>query len=167
MFDGDCSFCDGWVRWIIQRDSQGYFRFASLQSEESEWLSRHLGVPFSALDSVILIEQGRYFIRSTAVLRILQRLPRFSVFTRLFFLIPRPLRDAVYRVAARNRHRWNRKKQTCPVPTPGTTKKTPEVCFGKRRFFLIQTNDLLVFSFFLQKKDSTEFSRTTMRKVLR
>jgi predicted DCC family thiol-disulfide oxidoreductase YuxK len=123
LFDGDCSLCDGWVRWIIQRDSQGYFRFASLQSEESEWLSRHLGVPFSALDSVILIEQGRYFTRSTAVLRILQRLPRCSVFTRVFFLIPCPLRDAVYRFAARNRHRWNRRKQTCPVPTPEQQKR--------------------------------------------
>ncbi len=108
LFDGDCSFCD---------------------------VSRHLGVPFSALDSVILIEQGRYFIRSTAVLRILQRLPRFSVFTRLFFLIPRPLRDAVYRVAARNRHRWNRKKQTCPVPTPEQQKRRLKYVLEKEDSF--------------------------------
>ena len=123
LFDGDCSMCNGWVRWIIQKDSRGYFRFGSLQSEESKWLSRRFGVPFFEFDSVILIEQGRYFTQSTAVLRILRRITPFSIFAFMFLLIPRFFRNWIYRFVAKNRHRWNKKEQACPVPTPEQQKR--------------------------------------------
>lgn len=123
LFDGDCPICNGWVRWIIKQDSRGYYRFGSLQSEESKWLSQRFGVPFFEFDSVILIEQGRYFTQSTAVLRILRRMNRFSVPAFMFLLIPRFFRDLIYQFVAKNRHRWNQGKQTCPIPTPEQQKR--------------------------------------------
>ena len=74
LFDGTCAFCEGSVRFIATRDRTGYFRFGASQSPQAiEILKRH-GVDRESARSIILIEDGQVYLRSTATLRIARHL---------------------------------------------------------------------------------------------
>ena len=105
FFDGTCAMCSRWASFVAARDPRGRFRFAGLESEEGARLLARHGVDAAAVDTVVLLQGGRIFTRSTAVLRIVRSL-RFP-WSLLYGLaiIPRPLRDAVYGWIARRRHR--------------------------------------------------------------
>lgn len=118
LFDGVCNLCSGSVQFILKRDRQGRFRFASLQSEVGRRLMTEHGLDPDALSSVVLIEDGRAYQESTAALRIARHLPGAWKLLRAFLVIPRPLRDAAYRLIARNRYRWFGKTESCWLPTP-------------------------------------------------
>ncbi|WP_025678167.1 thiol-disulfide oxidoreductase DCC family protein [Paenibacillus massiliensis] len=125
LIDGICHFCQGATRFIIARDPKGYFKFASLQSERGEQLLQAGGMSAQALDTLVLIEQGRYYTRSTAALRIARRLRSPLAMMYVFILIPGPLRDAMYRYFARNRYRWfgKAKDDYCQMPAPEIRKR--------------------------------------------
>lgn len=117
LFDGVCNLCNVAVRFIIDRDPAARFRFASLQSSAARSQLDRIPGDAPRPDSIVLVEHGRLFTRSTAALRIARRL-RFP-WPLLFALIvvPRPLRDAVYDYVARNRYRWFGRREACLVPT--------------------------------------------------
>jgi predicted DCC family thiol-disulfide oxidoreductase YuxK len=118
LFDGICNLCNGTVRFILARDKRGIFRFAALQSDPGRAQLRRLGLEASQLKTLILIEGGRHSERSTASLRILLNLgwPYKALYA--FILIPKPLRDLVYDLVARNRYRLFGKREACMMPTP-------------------------------------------------
>jgi predicted DCC family thiol-disulfide oxidoreductase YuxK len=118
LFDGVCNLCSGSVQFLIRRDPQGRFRFASLQSAVGQRYFDELRIDRQAVDSVILIEEGRWFKESDAALRIARRLPGLWKALGVFRLVPRPLRDRAYRLIARNRYRWFGRKEACWLPTP-------------------------------------------------
>jgi len=118
LFDGVCNLCNGSVQFILKRDPQGRFRFASLQSDAGRSLMREHGLDPEALSSVVVIEDGQAWQESSAALRIARHLPGGWKLLRIFTVIPRPLRDAVYRWVARNRYRWFGKRSTCRLATP-------------------------------------------------
>lgn len=120
LFDGTCSLCNASVLFIIDRDPAKQFRFAALQSDYALDLLASLGAeaPAPGTDSMVLVEDGRVFVRSDAALRIAGRMRSPWHFARAFLVIPRPLRDWVYDVLARNRHRWFGREESCRVPTP-------------------------------------------------
>ncbi|WP_456426834.1 thiol-disulfide oxidoreductase DCC family protein [Rhodocaloribacter sp.] len=118
LFDGVCNLCNGSVNFIIDRDPNGYFRFASLQSEEAEAILRRAGISGASLESIVLVEGERVYRRSDAVLRIARKLKGGWPALALFSFVPRPIRDWVYDWIARNRYRWFGKRDTCRIPTP-------------------------------------------------
>jgi predicted DCC family thiol-disulfide oxidoreductase YuxK len=118
LFDGVCNLCSGSVQFIIRRDPAGRFRFASLQSPAGQELQTRLGMDPQALDSVILVEGDHWYKESDAALRIARGMKGAWKLLTAFRLIPRPLRDAAYRLIARNRYRWFGKQETCWLPTP-------------------------------------------------
>jgi predicted DCC family thiol-disulfide oxidoreductase YuxK len=119
LFDGVCNLCNGSVNFIIDRDPTARFRFAALQSSQATELLARLGqAPQPEPQSVLLVEDGRLYERSTAALRIARRLRGGWKLLYAFIVVPRPLRDAVYGFIARNRYRWFGKSEACRVPTP-------------------------------------------------
>ena len=74
LFDGVCNLCTWSVQFIAPRDAKGYFQFASLQSPIGEELLAKYGVDRRGVDSVVLIEGGKGYVRSDAALRILHQL---------------------------------------------------------------------------------------------
>ncbi len=120
LFDGVCNLCNGAVQFIIDRDPHGTFRFASLQSERGAELMRSRGLtpPTGDPDSVVVIEGEKVYERSSAALRIARRLRAPWKLLVVLWLVPAFIRDAVYRVIARNRYRWFGKSEQCRVPTP-------------------------------------------------
>lgn len=118
LFDGVCNLCNSAVNFIIDRDPGAAFRFAPLQSEPGRTLTTRCSVDLAATDSLILVEGDRYYVRSTAALRIARRLTGAWPLCYGFILVPRPLRDWAYDWIARNRYRWFGKRETCRLPTP-------------------------------------------------
>lgn len=118
LFDGVCNFCVGSVQFIIRRDREGAFRFASLQSDIGRELAVEHGVDPDAMNSLLLFEQGKLHLRSTAALRIARRLRFPWHLARIFLLVPRILRDPIYRLIAANRYRLFGKREECMIPTP-------------------------------------------------
>ena len=118
LFDGVCNLCNASVNFIIDHDPGEYFQFASLQSEEAEELLAMCSDGPVTLETIVLIENGTCYDRSTAVLRIARRLSGVWSLAYAFMLIPRPLRDAVYDRIARSRYDWFGKRESCRVPTP-------------------------------------------------
>ena len=123
LFDGVCNLCHGLVQFVIRHDPAGRFHFAALQSAAGQALLAAHGQPLSAAalaepESVVLIEGGRVYTHSAAVLRLAVGLGGMWRVAALGWLAPRPWRDALYRFLARHRYRWFGRQESCLLPTP-------------------------------------------------
>jgi predicted DCC family thiol-disulfide oxidoreductase YuxK len=118
LYDGLCALCDASVQWLIDHDSAGRLRFASLQSPVGQAILKQFGLPLSGLKSLLLVEGHQYWMRSTAALRIAGYLDRPWNLATAFLLLPAFLRDPLYEVLAANRYRWFGRREACRVPTP-------------------------------------------------
>lgn len=119
LFDGTCAFCERSVTFIAARDPGGYFRFGASQNPAAQALLATFGETRESTRSILLIEDGQLYRKSTAVLRIAGHLPRPWSLAAVFLAVPRPLRDAVYRVVAAVRHRVAGRSNACEIPPPG------------------------------------------------
>lgn len=118
LFDGECNFCDASVQFIIKRDQKGFFNYASLQSEVGQDLLREHDIP-QDIDSFMLIEDGKAYMRSAAALRIARHLDGAWKLLYGFIVVPAPIRDAIYDYIAANRYKWFGKKDDhCMLPSP-------------------------------------------------
>jgi predicted DCC family thiol-disulfide oxidoreductase YuxK len=118
LFDGTCAFCERSVRFIAARDPDRYFRFGASQSPQAAELLKQFGASRDSARSIILIEDGQIFLRSTATLRISKRLTFPWRFAAVLLWIPRPVRDFVYRIVAAIRHRLAGRSNACEIPPP-------------------------------------------------
>ena len=123
LFDGDCNFCDSSVQFIIKRDPAAHFLFTSLQSEKGLELTKKYAIP-EDVDSLVLIENGKAFTKSSAALRIAKKLDGLWHLFFLFILVPRKIRDGVYDYVANNRYKWfGKKEDACMLPSPEQRKR--------------------------------------------
>ena len=118
LFDGTCAFCEGSVKFIARRDPGGYFRFGASQSPEGGALLARYGLTREMTRSLVLIEDERVYLRSTASLRIAKRLTPPWRAAGALLVVPRPLRDLVYRGVAAIRHRLAGPSNACEIPPP-------------------------------------------------
>lgn len=118
VFDGRCLMCEGGVQFLLRADKQGRYRFAAMQGATGRALLLSQGLnPDDPLSFLLQDEKGAY-IDSTAILRVLTGLGGAWKLCALGWLVPRPLRDALYRLVARNRYRWFGQKAECRLPSP-------------------------------------------------
>ncbi|MEN1680262.1 MAG: DCC1-like thiol-disulfide oxidoreductase family protein [Planctomycetota bacterium] len=116
FFDGDCGLCSRFVRFFVAIDRRGVFRLAPLQGETAALC----GVtPTGSIErwSVVLWDAGQTWEHSTAVLRSVGRLGGVWRLAGLLRLVPRPIRDGIYRFVARNRRRWFGTDDVCQMPS--------------------------------------------------
>ena len=119
LFDGHCNLCSGAVNFLLARDPRGVLRFAALQSPAGRRLLAEHGLPIpDEPDTMVLIEGDRVLVRSSAALAATKYLRFPWPLARVGFVVPRLLRDAIYRLVARNRYRWFGKTEQCRIPTP-------------------------------------------------
>jgi predicted DCC family thiol-disulfide oxidoreductase YuxK len=115
LVDGVCVLCTAWARFLAREDTARRFRVAAIQSAESAAVLAQLDLPTDRFDTIVLVDDGRAFTRSTAVLRILAGLPRPWAWLRVLAVLPAGLRDAVYGLVARNRYRWFGRIEACEL----------------------------------------------------
>ncbi|MBW6460836.1 MAG: DUF393 domain-containing protein [Bacteroidales bacterium] len=113
FFDGICILCNRSVDFLIKNDKKGRLKFASLQSEAADYLlsSDHIRPEFP--ETIIYYDNGRIYEKSTAVLKIFKELRQPFRAISLLLIIPRPIRDWLYDIVAKNRYRWFGKLKHC------------------------------------------------------
>jgi predicted DCC family thiol-disulfide oxidoreductase YuxK len=119
LFDGECNFCNSSVNFIWKRDKKDRFRFASLQSRKGiDILTEHNHpIHHKQLSTIVLIQNGQLFTKSTAVLKITKQLSGLYPLLYVFIIIPKPLRDYVYEFIAKRRHLLLKNNSNCEIPT--------------------------------------------------
>ncbi len=118
LFDGVCNFCNASVNFVIERDKAGYFKFAPLQSEIGEELAAKHGIDKIETDSVIVVEDEKIYTHSSAALRITRKLDGIWSWIYAFIIVPRPIRDFLYKLFAKHRYLLFGKQDSCMMPTP-------------------------------------------------
>ncbi len=118
LFDGVCNLCNSSIDFILKRDPKNRFLVGPLQDEVGRSLLQRHGIDETYLDSLVLIEDGKIFKRSTGALKIARNLGGlWPIFYPLIYL-PEFVRDPIYDWIGKNRYRWFGKKETCRLPTP-------------------------------------------------
>jgi predicted DCC family thiol-disulfide oxidoreductase YuxK len=103
------------VRWSLRRDTKRKLLFASLDGEHGIRLRRAFPQTAS-VDSIVLRDGDRVYLRSDAILRIARELSGPWRLATALRVVPRPLRDAAYDFIARRRYRWYGRLDACPMP---------------------------------------------------
>ncbi|MFP5111902.1 thiol-disulfide oxidoreductase DCC family protein [Bacillaceae bacterium C204] len=117
LFDGVCNLCNSSVQFIIKRDTVGYFKFASLQSESGQTLIKKFGLN-NDLNSFVLIENNKVYLKSSAALRVCSKLGTGWRILSIFRFLPPFFRDFLYDIVAKNRYKWFGKEESCMLPLP-------------------------------------------------
>lgn len=118
VFDGDCVLCSANARFILRHDRRGHFRLATMQSGAGAALMARFGIDPLDPETFILVEGDRVRRNSDAALAIAEGLGWPWNALGALRIVPRALRDAIYRLVARNRYRWFGRRERCFVPTP-------------------------------------------------
>jgi len=118
FFDGVCNYCNALINFVIRQDKKKIFLFATLQSEAGQKILTENKLPAIDPDTFLLLENGKLYSRSTAALRISNKLPWYWKWAQLFWIFPKFIRDGVYNLIAQNRYKWFGKKEECMIPAP-------------------------------------------------
>lgn len=116
LFDGICNLCNGTVDFLIKKDRKKQFRFVALQSEEGKKFVQNFKIP-SETDSVILIKQNLIYFESDAIIEIATMLSYPWKLVNFAKIVPKIIRDGVYRSIAKNRYKWFGKTDSCQIIT--------------------------------------------------
>jgi predicted DCC family thiol-disulfide oxidoreductase YuxK len=119
VFDGECVMCSANARFVLRNDRRRRFRLTTAQSPLGASLYRHFGLGSDEEGTILVLVEGRLLTGSEAVIAIPAGFGwpwRIAAAARI---LPRPIRDRLYRHVARNRFRWFGRRETCWVPEPG------------------------------------------------
>lgn len=119
VFDGKCLLCSGFVQFVLRHDRRALFRFVTAQSALGQALYRHYGLAAVDYETYLLLADGEMHVKSNGSLRIFAALRLPVSLLAVGRLVPRPLRDSLYDLVARNRLRWFGTNDVCMLPAPG------------------------------------------------
>ena len=117
IFDGNCVLCSSWVAFLLRRAERGRFRFSTTQSPAGKKLLHAHHVDPENPGTFLLLDAGRGYTESDAVIHMLCALRGAWRATALGYALPKAMRDALYRWLARNRYRWFGRREQCFVPS--------------------------------------------------
>ena len=119
FFDGECGFCDKTVQWLLDKDDHEELYFAPLQGDMAKEVLPQCELP-PELDSIVYVRHStagvEAFIYSDAIGEILRVLPKRWSWMRIAWIVPRSIRDSVYRTFAARRIQWFGKVDACRLP---------------------------------------------------
>lgn len=118
VFDGVCLLCNRSVAFVLAHDREKKFRFTTMQSTAGSALLRAHGLDPADPLSFLLVDDGIAYTDSDAAIRVITGCGGAWYLLGVLRLVPRFLRDAVYRWVARNRYRWFGRRETCLMPSP-------------------------------------------------
>jgi len=114
-FDGVCGLCNKLVDFLISRDQANTLQFAPLQGETAK---ANLDAKYlEDLTTIVYQEKGNTYTESTAVLKAVSGMGGLWKFVNVFKVIPRFIRDRVYRFIGAHRMKWFGQKDVCRMPT--------------------------------------------------
>jgi predicted DCC family thiol-disulfide oxidoreductase YuxK len=117
LFDGHCSLCNGAVDFVLKRDTRKKLLLASIQGSAGQGVLKKHHLPPSYLDTLVLVEQGKVYLGSTAALRVARLLGGGWPLFYGFIIIPKGIRDRIYQWISEHRYQWFGRKANCRMPT--------------------------------------------------
>ncbi|MBH38179.1 hypothetical protein CL658_04010 [bacterium] len=115
-YDGICNFCNRWIFLLLKLDKKNRFKYLWLQSETAKALLRKHQFDTTKLSTIVYLNKGKLYTKSTAVIKILSDLKGFWVLSKILLLIPTIIRDTLYIIIARYRYQLFGKKSSCKRP---------------------------------------------------
>lgn len=116
LFDGVCNLCNHSILFVIKRDKNKIFKYASLQSDIGKKVISDYHLSDNPLSSFILIENEKLYTKSTAALRVIKKLRGPVKLLYVFIIVPPFIRNLVYDIVAANRYKWFGKVEKCVIP---------------------------------------------------
>lgn len=123
FYDGECSFCNKTVNWVIKRNKKANLFFAPLQGETAKALLYNKLHVNHTIDSLILYENEKVYIYSDAALNVAKHLDGMWKLTYSFRIIPTFIRNTFYKGFAKRRYKWFGKEEMCQIPDSQTRKR--------------------------------------------
>jgi predicted DCC family thiol-disulfide oxidoreductase YuxK len=118
FFDGVCGLCDRFITFMVDADRENVLKFSTQQGEAFQSQEVKSLITEEMGDSIFYLRDGKIFSKSTAVLTAMSDLGGVWKLTSIFKIIPRPIRDLIYDMIAKNRYKLFGKHETCRLPTP-------------------------------------------------
>ena len=119
LFDGVCNFCNFWINFVLKKDRNKIFLFATLQSNSGQNYLKAFDLNLSQFETFIVVKDEHYYTKSEAVLIIAENLPYPYKFLKYCKFIPKWIRDWIYSIFARNRYKIFGKREVCHPPDQG------------------------------------------------
>jgi predicted DCC family thiol-disulfide oxidoreductase YuxK len=116
VFDGFCHLCSGWARFMARHPVTPPFHLVAMQSDEGRALLVAHGIDAYDPSTFLVIDAGRAYSESEGVIHVVTVLGGLWQCFAIARVLPRPARDALYRLFARNRYRWFGRRQVCYLP---------------------------------------------------
>lgn len=123
LFDGYCNLCQSSVQFVLKHEKKPEIYFTSIQSEIGIKILNQHGINPNEVDSLVLIEKNKAYVKSSAALRTLPYLKGLYPLGFGLIIIPKFIRNMVYDFIAKNRYKWYDKTETCMVPEKDLVKR--------------------------------------------
>jgi len=118
FYDGLCPMCNAWVKRFIRWDKKKLFHYAPLEGERAKQMLGEIFPDFLKEDTIIYFDEGKTYLRSSAALKIMSQFGFPYKLAGIGLLIPRVIRDGVYRGIANRRYAYGKRYESCPIPPP-------------------------------------------------
>lgn len=117
LFDAICVLCNGWAKFLLRHDTASRFKLASVQSPLGQEILKYYQMPTDHFDTMLVIKNGQLFTESTATLKVIEELGFPFSSSKIGYLIPKFLRDFLYRRIALNRYTLFGTTDHCLLPS--------------------------------------------------
>lgn len=117
LFDAICVICNGWAKFLIQHDKHSKFKLVSAQSPLGEEILKYYAMSTEHYTTMLVIKDGQLYTESSALLKVMQHLGLPFSLMNAGYLLPRPIRDFLYRRIALNRYQLFGQTNNCLIPS--------------------------------------------------
>lgn len=118
FFDDQCVLCNRTVGFLLRKDKTKVFIFVSLRSNFAQKALKERVSEVKDSKSFLLLKDGKMYSESSAALVVGKALPGIWKMSQIFWLVPKFIRNAVYRLVAKNRYKWFGRQDSCQLLTP-------------------------------------------------
>jgi len=121
FFDGICDLCNGIVDFLIKCDKKNILKFTPLQGEYAQDNLNKKQI--EDVDTIVFQLNGQTFVKSRAVIQILNQLDRFWIISKILNIFPTKILDVFYDLIVKYRYNIFGKRDTCRIPKPDEIEK--------------------------------------------
>jgi len=118
LFDGHCVLCSRAVHYVLHHETSPDMRFIAITSAEGRTLAAANDIDPDNPESFLIIEEDKILRSSDAIIALGRYVGGLHKIVVIGKILPRPIRDGLYSLIAKNRYKIFGRTESCYVPTP-------------------------------------------------